>query len=202
MLLFVLSGLRAEVLRRSLPIRQDFYFRSLLRDALGESGTARVVAYGLDLAGEKRQQLGRMLGAVLGEKVTLSFDPPVSYGSEDDWLTSNGDALTRSDYLLLLFSLSSTPEAENHGAFAGAVRRKLEGGPTSLLILLEEGALRRRLDGSQSSERRQQERVQAWRSVLAGAGVEPTLVSLEENGEDKATQALERSLLRTPAGVR
>jgi hypothetical protein len=201
LLLAFLSGLEAEVLRRRLPVRQDFYFRSLLRDALGEPGKARVVAYGIDLVGDRRQLLDRMLGAALGGKVSLSFDPPVAYGSEDDWLSANAN-LSGSDFLILLFSLSSTPEAENHGAFAGAVRRQLTGGPTSLIVLLEEGALRGRHQGSASSERRIKERVQAWRAVLASAGVEPTLVSLEASAEDEAAKALERSLIRTPAEVR
>jgi hypothetical protein len=202
LLLAFLSGLKAEVLRRRLPIRQDFYIRSLLRDALGEPGDARVVAYGMDLVGDRRHRLDRMLRAALGEKVSLSFDPPVAYGSEDDWLSANATTLTGSDYLILLFSLSSTPESENHGAFAGAVRKQLAGGPTSLIVLLEEGALRGRHQGSKSSELRIKERVQAWRAVLAGAGVEPSLVSLEASAEDEAVQALERSLVRTPAEVR
>lgn len=202
LLLALLSGLKAEVLRRRLPIRQDFYLRSLLRDALGEAGQARVVAYAIDLVDDRRQRLERMLAATLGEKVSLSFDPPVAYGTEDDWLSANASALSDSDYLILLFSLSSTPEAENHGAFANSVQEQLAGGPTSLIVLLEEGALRGRLQGSPSSERRIGERVQAWRAVLAGAGLEPTLVSLEASAEDEAAQALERSLLRTPAGIR
>jgi hypothetical protein len=201
MLLALLSGLKAEVLRRRLSVRQDFYFRSLLRDALGEPGKARIVAYGIDLVGARRQRLDRMLKAALGERVSLSFDPPVAYGAEDDWLLANTN-LSGSDFLILLFSLSSTPEAENHGAFAGAVRRQLARGPTSLIVLLEEGALRDRHQGSASSERRIKERVQAWRAVLAGASVEPTLVSLEASAEDEAARALERSLIRTPVEVR
>jgi hypothetical protein len=140
-----------------------------------------------------------MLAAALGEKVRLSFDPPVAYGEEDQWLSANAGALLGNDYLVLLFSLASTPEAENHGAFALAVRKQVEGGPTHLLILLEEGALRRRLQGSPSAERRLTERRRSWAAVLAGAGLEPTLVSLEASGEDEAAQALERGLMRTPA---
>ncbi|UUR09353.1 DUF2868 domain-containing protein [Sphingomonas glaciei] len=202
LLLALLSGLRAEFLRRSLAIRQDFYFRGLLRDALGEPGKARVVAYGVDLTGERRQRLERMLRAVLGEKVSPSFDVPVAYGSEDEWLSDNAGALAESDYLILLFSLSSTPEAENHGAFASAMRERLAGGPASLIVLLEERALRARLQASASTDRRIAERVQAWNAVLAGAGVEPTLVSLDGAGEDEAARALECGLLRTPAAVR
>jgi hypothetical protein len=143
-----------------------------------------------------------MLGAALGEKVSLSFDPPMPYGSEDEWLSANANTLSGSDFLILLFSLSSTPEAENHGAFASAVRKQLAGGPTSLTILLEEGALRARTQASPSSDRRIKDRIQAWTAVLAGAGVEATLVSLEASGEDEAAQALERSLIRAPAEVR
>jgi hypothetical protein len=202
LLLAILSGLKASVLSRRLPIKQDFYFRSLLRDALGEAGKARVVAYAVDPDGESRKRLGRMLGAALGEKVSVTFDPPVAYGEEDRWLSEHAGILSGSDYLILLFSLSSTPEAENHGAFAEALRKRLAGGPTSLVVLLEEGALKRRLQGSPSAERRFADRWTSWRSVLAGAGVEPTPVSLEAAAEDGAAQALERSLMRLPAEVR
>jgi hypothetical protein len=78
----------------------------------------------------------------------------------------------------------------------------LEGGPTSLIVLLEEGALRQRLQGSPSGERRLKERRQSWGAVLAGAGLEPIVMSLEPSSEHDATQALERSLMRTPAEVR
>jgi hypothetical protein len=196
LVLALLNGLKAELLRRRLPIRQDFYSRSLLRDALGEPGKARLVAYGVDLVGDRRERLDRMLRAALGEKVSLTVDAPVAYGSEDHWLFANAKHLSESDFLILLFSLSSTPEAENHGAFAGAVREELADAPTSLIVLLEEGALRSRLQGSPSVERRLSDRHQAWRDVLAGARVEPILVSLEPSAENEAAEALERSLLR------
>jgi hypothetical protein len=202
LVLAILSGLEAELLHRRLPVKEDFYLRSLLRDALGEPGKARLVAYGVDLIGDRRQRLERMLGAALGKQVSLSIDTPVAYGSEDEWLPANIKDLSDSDFVILLFSLSSTPEAENHGAFAGSVRKQLAGTPTSLIVLLEEGALRGRLQGSPSAERRFSERHQAWRDVLAGAGVEPILVSTEASAEDEATQALERSLIRHPSEVR
>jgi hypothetical protein len=195
----MLSGMKAAVLKRRLPVAQDFYLRSLVRNAVGEPGKARLVAYAVDLGADDRGRLDRMLGAALGERVSLSIDPAVPYGHEDEWMTAHGGDLSASDYLILLFSLSSTPEAENHGAFAAAVRKRLQGGPTSLIVLLEEGALRRRLQGA--SERRLAERRQAWRSVLAGAGLEPTLVSLDADAEGEAAQAMERALLRAPVGV-
>lgn len=202
LVLAILSGFKAELLRRRLPVTQDFYLRSLLRDALGEPGKARLIAYGVDLIGDRRQRLERMLGATLGKNVSISIDAPVSYGSEDAWLSANAKDLSDSDFVILLFSLSSTPEAENHGAFAGSVRKHLAGTPTSLIVLLEEGALRARIQGSPSAERRLSDRYQTWRDVLAGAGIEPILVSVEASAEDEATQALERSLARFPLEIR
>jgi hypothetical protein len=154
----------------------------------------------VDLDEGARGRLDRMLGAALGERVSLSIDPPVPYGHEDEWMERHVADLAASDYLILLFSLSSTPEAENHGAFAAAVRKRLQGGPTSLIVLLEEGALKRRLQGA--GERRLGERRKAWSSVLAGAGLEPTFVSLDAAAEDEAAQAMERALTRAPAEVR
>ena len=202
LVLALLSGLKAAVLKRRLPVREDFYFRSLLRNALGRTGKARVVPYGFDPEPDARERLQRVLGSALGEKVSLGIDPPVPYGEEDSWIAAEASHLTASDYLILLFSLSSTPEAENHGACAVAIRQRLLGGPTSLIVLLEEGRLRRRLQGQPSAERRLADRLGAWRTVLAGAGVEPTAVSLEATAEDDTARVLERALLRAPAEVR
>ena len=197
LVLAALSQAKAAVLKRRLPVTEDFYFRSLIRNAAGEPGRARLVAYAVEPGAAGEERLRGLLGSVLGEKIRLSIDPPVPYGEEEAWMAAEGDGLGSSDYLLLLFSLSSTPEAENHGAFAEAVARRLKGSATRLSVLLEEGAFRRRQAGLPSGERRVEERLRAWRTVLAGAGVEPVPVSLEEEPQGEAAQRLETALLRS-----
>lgn len=195
MVLALLNALQIGVLKRRVPVEQDFVLRTVLRDATGEPGRARVVPYALEPGAEERERLQELLGSTLGRKVRLTIDPPVRYGEEEAWLEREGDGLVEADRLLLLFSLASTPEAENHGAFAAAVRQRLGKGPTELLVLLDEGAFRRRLGTSPSAERRLAERRQSWRSVLAGAGVEPLPLSLDGGAGEEEARTLERAML-------
>ena len=193
------SAARAALLARRLPVpgTEDFYVRSLLRNALGRPGEARAVPYGFTPTAVARERLERLLGAALGERVRVQVDDPVPYGAEDRWVAAHGARLGEVDQLVLLFSLASTPEAENHGAFALAIRERLGGG-TSLTLLLDDSAFRERLRGQASAQRRVDERLAAWRQVLLPTGVEPVVVGLELGEEEVSARTLERALLRSP----
>jgi hypothetical protein len=131
---------------------------------------------------------------VLGEKATVEVDAPIAYGNEDQWLEARGDQLTRSDQLILLFNLSSTPEAENHGAMLSGIRNRL-GTSVELLVLLDESAFVQRHRGQASAQRRFDERLNAWRAVMAVGGVDPVCVRLGDDQDPEATRALEQALL-------
>jgi hypothetical protein len=193
------SGARAAVLARRLPVpgAEDFYVRSLLRNALGRPGQARAIPYGFTPSTVSRERLERLLGAALGERVRVRTDRPVPYGAEDDWIAAEGSSLPEADQLILLFSLASTPEAENHGAFALAVRDRLTGG-TGLTLLLDDSAFRERLRGQPSAQRRLDERLAAWRQVLLPTGIEPVVVGLELGEDEVSARTLEKALLRSP----
>ena len=195
LLLALWCGARAAVLKRRLPVPgpEDFYVRTLVRDALGRPGTARVVPYGVQLGGRARERLERLLRHALGDKTRVQVDEPVSYGTEDDWLARESDHLGDADQLLLLFNLGSTPEAENHGAFALGVRQRLAAGGAGLTLLLDDSAFRGRF-----GERRAEERLRAWADVLAPTGLVPVSISLELGEEEVGARTLERALQRTP----
>jgi hypothetical protein len=106
-------------------------------------------------------------------------------------------SLPEADQLVLLFSLASTPEAENHGAFAQSVRDRLTGG-TGLTLLIDDSAFRERLRGQASAQRRLDERLAAWRQVLLSTGIEPVVVGLELGEEEVSARTLEKALLRSP----
>lgn len=192
------DGLRAAVLKRRLPIEEDFYVRSLLRNALGQAKQVRVVAYGFELPAAGRERLERLLTRVLGDKTQVRSDLPVQYGGEDEWLKREGDGLTAADQLILLFNLGSTPEAENHGAFAAGVRQRVAS-RAELVVLLDDSSFTHKVRGQQSAERRVDERLQAWKAVLSPVGLEPSRVSLDSGEEAGEAQALEQAMLRTPA---
>jgi hypothetical protein len=193
------NAVRAAVLARRLPVpgAEDFYVRSLLRNALGQPGETRVIPYGFTPSAVSRERLERLLGAALGERVRVELNKPVPYGAEDNWIREHGDELPQADQLILLFNLASTPESENHGAFAQAVRDRLTGG-TGLTMLIDDSALRERLRGQASAQRRLDERLSAWRQVLLPTGIEPVVVGLELGEEEVSARTLERALLRSP----
>jgi hypothetical protein len=200
LLLAAWSAAQAALLARGLklPGEEDFYVRTLLRNALGRPGTARVVPYAATPSFAARERLERLLGAALGEKVSVRFDEPVPYGEEERWLAENGATLAQADQLVLLFSLGSTPEAENHGAFARAVAAALSGRGTGLTLLVDDSSLRERMRGQPSAQRRLDERIAAWRQVLLPTGQEPVVLSLELGEEEVGARTLERALRRAP----
>ena len=152
--------------------------------------------YGFTPSTTARERLERLLGAALGERVRVQVDQPVPYGAEESWIGANGSSLPQADQLILLFSLASTPEAENHGAFAQLVRDRLTGG-TGLTLLIDDSAFRERLRGQASAQRRLDERLGAWRQVLLATGIEPVVVGLELGEEEVSARTLEKALLRS-----
>jgi hypothetical protein len=183
--------------RMAVPGGEDFYVRSVLRDALGRPGIARVVPYAFHPPVPARERLERLLAKALGNNTRVGIDAAVEYGAEDRWLKAEGDRLGAADQLVLLFALGSTPEAENHGAFANGARQALGGG-TGLTLLLDDSGMRHTLRGQASAERRLEERLAAWQTVLAPVGIAPVVVSLELGEDEVSARKLERALLRTP----
>jgi hypothetical protein len=198
LLLAFASLLRSEHLKRRLPLDHDFYVRRVVRDAVGAARRVRVVPYGFELCGEAPGNLRRLIADVIGDKAMVEVEAPVAYGSEDEWLSAHGQELTHSDQLILLFNLASTPEAENHGAMLSGVRQRL-GSAVELLVLLDDSAFVHRHRGQASAKRRMDERLNAWRAVLAPSNVEPVRVSLDHDEHGDAARALEQALLRGTA---
>ncbi|MCB6437592.1 hypothetical protein LI213_16975, partial [Erysipelatoclostridium ramosum] len=82
-----------------------------------------------------RAQLGRLMSAALGEGTRTTFDLAIPYGEEEEWLARTA-IVAEVDHLLVLFSLSSTPEAENHGALVAGIREVVarSGGGTAMTV--------------------------------------------------------------------
>jgi hypothetical protein len=197
LILAAVHGGRAVMLAQRLPVADDFYLRSLVRNALGRGGTVRIAPYGFDLADDARERLTRLVQAALGEKTRTRLDPGIPYGGEDVWLAENGQGLEGADQLILLFNLGSTPEAENHGALVAGVRERIGRGATALAVFLDDSSFRRKLRGQASAERRIAERLDAWQAVLAPGGVAPVTVSLDAEDEAQAARGLEQALMRS-----
>lgn len=198
LLLALFSFVRSERLRRRMAVDQDYYVRRVVRDAVGRARHVRVVPYSFELTRDAADRLKRLLIHVLGEKATVELSAAVDYGKEDEWLQAHGEQLSRCDQVILLFNLSSTPEHENHGAMVSGVRQRL-GNSVELLALLDDSGFVHRHRGQPSAARRLDERLNAWRTALAPAGIEPVRFSLDEAAPSDAADQLERALARGAA---
>jgi hypothetical protein len=86
--------------------------------------------------------------------------------------------LSNADHIILLFNLASTPEPENHGALVDQLRTRLAD-RSELSVLIDDSAFTHKLRGQASAPRRVDERLQAWRAVLAASRAEPIRVTLD-----------------------
>jgi hypothetical protein len=177
------SAAAAWRLRRHFPVpgREDFYIRRLLRGVEGGGAEVHVVPYSFHPPQEGRQELEELLRAVLGDGTRTMFDTPIGYGAEDEWLAhaAFGD---EADYVILLFNLSATPEAENQGVLVAGLKRRLAEARSgaALSVMLDETAYRQRLGGQAGAEERVATRRAAWERMLAREGVNPLSLDLQQ----------------------
>ena len=177
------SAAAAWRLRRHFPVpgREDFYIRRLLRGVEGGGAEVHVVPYSFHPPQEGRQELEELLRAVLGDGTRTMFDTPIGYGAEDEWLAhaAFGD---EADYVILLFNLSATPEAENQGVLVAGLKRRLAEARSgaALSVMLDETAYRQRLGGQAGAEERVATRRAAWERMLGREGVNPLSLDLQQ----------------------
>lgn len=191
------QGAKALRLARSLPVagRDDFYVRRLLRASGGRVGAVRMTPYAYKPGKETRRRLGSAIRAALGESAEVRFDEAIDYGAEDGWLAAHPPAAD-DDYHVLLFNLSATPEAENHGALARQVADALRANPgTVLAAVVDESGFRAHFAGQSGLDERVAQRLSAWRAVLGEAGVMPLGIDLSEAPEGDLAERIERGLL-------
>lgn len=177
-------------LERRFPLSLDeAYFQRLLRGFTGEIARVCVLPYACQLVAQSALRLRDIVTRVFGPRAELTIAASVAFGEEDalpqDLLPDGPLALA-----LAFFSLSATPEAENHGSFLSALATRLGRG-TPLLALIDEAGFRQRFAGQPA---RLEERRQAWRDVLAAQGVTPLVLDLAQGDVAAAAQELEAVL--------
>jgi hypothetical protein len=194
-------GLWSLSRRIALPANLLGYTRALVigvgSGAVGE--TANVVPYAYEPKATSIAGLESLLGATLGANLKIRMGDPVKYGDEET--VAARLAATTATWHVILMTLASTPEVENHGAFLGAWRDWLVRNATSapLLIVIDEGPFALRLRGESVFEQRLQERRKLWRDFVAGYGLRAVFADLiqikpgapsEINARDEARSAL------------
>ncbi|MXP13651.1 DUF2868 domain-containing protein [Altererythrobacter confluentis] len=199
LLLALWEQLRVLRLGRSLPVagRADFYIRRLLRSSGTSPGRARVTPYAYHPDEDTRRRLAATLKTVLGDGAEVVFDEAVGYGAEEEWAArhSVNDA---DDYHLVLFSLSTTPEAENHGELVRALTEETARRDKGQIIgaLIDEGPYRTHFAGQTGLDERVETRLAQWRSMLAPLGILPIGIALSDAPGDVLAKNIEANLIR------
>jgi hypothetical protein len=160
------------------------------------SGVASVTPYAYEPKPPSAAGLEVLLGAALGGNLKVEMRPPVKYGDEKKLGSLN--AQTPATWNVLLMTLASTPEVENHGAFIGGWRDwLLENADASpLLILIDEGPYASRMRGDPGFEQRVQERRKLWSDFVAGYGLGACFVDLVEMKPGAASEINAREAAR------
>jgi len=162
------------------------YFRALLRVLHEAPVVARVAPYGTQLSPQATLNLNALLMQVLGAKSTVSIAPGTAFGAEDD--IDAQQIAGKAALLAPLYSLSATPESENHGAFVDRLRAAA--GEAQIIALVDESAFRRQLgEGARVEERRT-----LWRGFAGDRGLRIVFVDLEQPDQPAARQSLQTAL--------
>ena len=192
-------GANVAARRVKVPGRDDFYVRRLLR-AVGKGGSSeggiRVTPYAYTPDETARASLQTVLRDVIGEGAKVSIDPPCPYGAEEDWLAHippDEDA----DLHIVLFSLSATPEAENHATFVRLLREFYASARQGVRVaaLVDEQPFRAHFAGQAGLDRRIEERLESWRTMMAGVNTAMVPLALDGHAPREVAEMLEPALL-------
>jgi len=176
------------------------YARMLLATATGAvaAGQASVTAFAYEPAPESLAGLKTLLGAALGADIGIEVRPLVRYGEEEAFRERLSQPQELKDWNVLLMTLASTPEPENHGIVVGAMRDALAGRSHSapLLVVIDSGPYASRMQGDASYAERLEERGRLWKSFIAGFGLRACIVELAQIVPGTPREAEARDLAR------
>ena len=179
-LLACFAGWRARRLAQGFPLDLEHPYFRRLADSIGAGKAAvlRVLPYSFTLDEARDRGLWAVAAMALGAQARVLLRPTVPYGEEPK--EALGEAgLGEADVTVTaaLFSLSATPEKENHGAFLDyLVRHSKRGVP----VLLDESSMVERGAGQAGLDARVTERVSLWRQFCSFHGTAATVVNLIE----------------------
>lgn len=190
--------------RPPLPASLLAHARTLLVGASGGVAleSASVIPFAYEPSPQSSAGLQTLLGAALGAGVTVNLHAPVQYGAEEEFQRElQQEAVERAAWVVLLMTVASTPEVENHGTIIAAVRDVCASRPgaSPLLVIVDTGPYASRMQGGAELERRLDERRRLWTQFIAGYGLRACIVDLtrivagapsESEARDQARAAL------------
>lgn len=185
----------------SLPPSVLGYARTLVIGVSGGhvSEIVSVVPYAYEPKAPSVAGLESLLAATLGANLKVELREPIRYGDEET--VAGRLASAGASWHVVLMTLASTPEVENHGAFLAGWRDWLARNAASapLLIVVDEGPYAARMRGEATFEQRVSERRKLWREFIGGYGLRACFADLiqikpgaasEINARDEARAAL------------
>lgn len=174
-----------------LPLEEDRYFRRLLARRSGEPAQVRVIPYGYTPDQQVKAALAEVLTEAFEGPVKTQFEETVPYGEEDTYAPDA--AATVPDWIVVLFNMTATPEAENHGVFVKRVQESMGRAP-HVLAVVNESSYRERLAGQPDMESRLTERRAGWESVMREHGVPVIAIDIDRNDVSAAAKAIEDAM--------
>ncbi len=156
---------------------------ALVRQAGGQGVPVSILPFATDPDPERLADLRAALRRLWPDTGAVAIQPTLAYGEEDDglaalgWPASSPQGPARpSPRLVLLMSLSATPEREVHGelvrqlaARATQAARAARDDNGVFAVALDSRVFRRQFDGLPEADRRLRERRAAWERVIEGA---------------------------------
>jgi len=168
-----------QVRRRSHAFGFDMsepYFRRLAGSFSGGPARLRVIPYSFTVDEAALTGLRVIATTLLGDDAEVTLHAPVAFGAEESAARGLADADQHKRITLALFTLTATPENENHGAFLKALRGALSS--TRLMVLVDESGYRRRLGAQAGAEQRLAERRDAWRYFCQAISIDAAFADL------------------------
>jgi hypothetical protein len=169
---------RARARHTPLPDSMPAYFRASFGGVEGsiERGTVLICPYAYEPTSEALERLRRWLPSVVGAELPIDLRASVAYGGEDEFLEAIGErGGAVADIVVLLFSLATTPEDENHGVLIAGVRDWLAAArrEARVRVVLDEAPYASRMGPERLEERRN-----AWREFVTARGLQADFVNL------------------------
>jgi hypothetical protein len=131
--------------------------------------------------------LDKLLEASVDGNVEIQLREPLQYGEEDplaDWLSREDPGSTNAH--VVLFTLSATPEAENHGAVISTFRDWAKRG---VFVVVDESDYVTRIQGDATLQARLDERRELWRGFVRRFGIGVVIANLERLAAGTAPEA-------------
>jgi hypothetical protein len=154
--------------------------RALVRQAGGQGIAVAIQPFAAEPDPARLADLRSVVRRLWPDTGAVAIQPTLAYGEEDEGLESlawpapaNAGPPRPSTRLVLLMSLSATPEREVHGELVRALdaraAQSARDDQGALAVALDARAFRRQFDGLPEAERRLRERRAAWEKVVEGA---------------------------------